>query len=112
LSFFDLDALDINFEEKEDIVKSAYNNDLEAFIILAEEHGPSPPSERLHYYASVAVMNRSLSSEAFMRIDENRTQFRVAVQSSCRQGLGRPCDHWVVGEAVKSGNIPPFPPLA
>jgi len=65
LSFLDLDALDINFENKEDIVKSAYNNDLEAFIILLSGEG-DPSSERLHYYASVAVMNGSLEVARFL----------------------------------------------
>lgn len=37
LSLLDSDALDMGFGDKEDIVKSAYNNDLEAFITLASD---------------------------------------------------------------------------
>ncbi|KAJ1338602.1 ankyrin repeat domain-containing protein 50 [Microdochium nivale] len=65
LSFLDLDALDINFENKEDIVKSAYNNDLEAFVVLLSEED-DPSLEKLHYYASVAAMNGSLEVVRFL----------------------------------------------
>ncbi|KAK6540707.1 hypothetical protein TWF694_008099 [Orbilia ellipsospora] len=66
LYFLDSDALDSSFRDAEDIVKSVHNNDLENFIILAREKSLSRGSEKLNYYASVAVYNGCFEVVSFL----------------------------------------------
>lgn len=56
----DSDAYDLNFIETSEIASSVYNNNLEGFVVLAEQHGIKPGCEEAHSHMAAAIFHGSL----------------------------------------------------
>ncbi|KAF1828985.1 hypothetical protein BDW02DRAFT_191341 [Decorospora gaudefroyi] len=64
---FDTGAMDLSNLRKDALHKSAYNDDLETFMALSREAHFVQGSERLHYYAALAVSNGSVRVASYLR---------------------------------------------
>lgn len=63
---FDTGAMDLQTLTKNALHKSAFNDDLETFITLSQEAQLTSGSERIHYYAGLAVSNGSVRVASYL----------------------------------------------